>query len=157
MNNTMNRFFMALALGVLVLSVSAQPPKGEGPDFGQMRGKERREWVEAQKVAFITDRLELTPTESEKFWPLYRQYWAEELALAHEKRRLFARMSDGSLTAVVAESDLASLVGMERKRAALMERYGKIFAGVLPWQKVARFFVEQENFKGYLLRNHVRK
>lgn len=147
----MKTFFVALVLGALVLGASAQG------DMSKMKGRERREWIESQKVAFITDRLQLTPAESEKFWPLYKQYWAEELALAHEKRKLFARMSDASLTAVVAEADLALLVDLERKRAELIERYGKVFAGALPWQKAVRFFVEQENFKGYLLRNHVRK
>lgn len=150
----MKKFLVVLVFGTLILSASAQD---DGPKMNDLKGRERREWIESQKVAFLTDRLALTPAESEKFWPLYKQYWAEELALAHERRMLFGRMSDGSLTAVVAESDLASLVSLERKRAALIERYGKIFATALPWPKVARFFVEQENFKGYLLRNHVRK
>ena len=34
--------------------------------------------IRALKVAFITDKLKLTPEESEKFWPVYNQYEAEQ-------------------------------------------------------------------------------
>ena len=30
--------------------------------------------IEAAKIALITERLELTPEQAEKFWPIYREY-----------------------------------------------------------------------------------
>lgn len=33
--------------------------------------------LEAMKIAFITKRLELSPEEAEKFWPIYYKYAAE--------------------------------------------------------------------------------
>ena len=35
---------------------------------------ERREKLKAYKTAFITEKLELTPAEAEKFWPVYNNY-----------------------------------------------------------------------------------
>ena len=32
------------------------------------------ERIKAQKVAYITDELDLTPQEAEKFWPIYNSY-----------------------------------------------------------------------------------
>ena len=34
----------------------------------------RPEKIQALKVAFITQKLQLTPAEAEKFWPVYNQY-----------------------------------------------------------------------------------
>ena len=34
----------------------------------------RQEKIQALKVAFITQKLQLTPAEAEKFWPVYNQY-----------------------------------------------------------------------------------
>ena len=156
MNRVIKTACVAFVVCAAVYGTQAQDQPETRVGVPNGPGREQREWIESQKVAFITDRLELTPAESEKFWPLYKQYWAQELSLAHAKRKLYDRMAE-TTDAVAAEADVAALVALERQRAELIERYAKVFAAALPWPKVSRFFVEQENFKGYLLRNHVRK
>ena len=48
-------------------------------------GKEKiTEKVEAHKIAFITNELNLTPEESQKFWPIYNEYSAKERDLRPE-------------------------------------------------------------------------
>ena len=45
--------------------------------FSQRQGglkEESRERIEAQRVAFITQRLDLSPDEAAKFWPIYNQH-----------------------------------------------------------------------------------
>lgn len=46
--------------------------------FAQGRGERQqdnmRQKIEAQKVAFITNKLDLTPEEAQSFWPLYNEY-----------------------------------------------------------------------------------
>src|SRR5579859_8099913 len=44
-----------------------QPGPGPGPGV-----------LETMKIGYITQRLNLTPQEAEKFWPIYRQYSAEK-------------------------------------------------------------------------------
>ena len=51
---------------MLSLPVLSQPPM-------QRKGGA----LEAMKIAFITKRLELSPEEAEKFWPIYYKYAAE--------------------------------------------------------------------------------
>ncbi len=48
---------------------------------------ERFKRIKALKTAFITDRLELSPSEAEKFWPVYNKYEAELNELEFTKRR----------------------------------------------------------------------
>ena len=40
-------------------------------------GKDKREKIQALKIAFITQKLELTTDEAQKFWPVYNEYFAE--------------------------------------------------------------------------------
>lgn len=44
------------------------------------------EKIQALKVAFITQKLHLTPSEAEKFWPVYNQYDNEIMKLRASKR-----------------------------------------------------------------------
>jgi len=50
-----------------VLAFSQQP--GPGP-----LSKEARQRIEAQRIGFITQKLNLTPDEATKFWPVYNEY-----------------------------------------------------------------------------------
>jgi len=59
---------MGLLMMILPLMVSAQQP-GSGP-----LKKETRERIEAQRVAFITQKLNLSPDEAAKFWPVYNEH-----------------------------------------------------------------------------------
>jgi hypothetical protein len=43
--------------------------------FAQNRGK-MKERIKAQKIAFITEKLNLTSNEAEKFWPVYNAFEA---------------------------------------------------------------------------------
>ena len=42
--------------------------------YAQSGGKDWRQQIKAQKVAFITEQLSLTPKEAQKFWPIYNTY-----------------------------------------------------------------------------------
>ena len=53
-----------------------------------------REKIEAARIAFITEELQLTPAESEKFWPVYREFVQKRRAIRWELRRL-SRNDDG--------------------------------------------------------------
>ena len=56
---------------LVILCWLAPPAKSQGP---------KQAWagqLEAMKTTFITTRLQLTPQEAEKFWPIYNLYAQE--------------------------------------------------------------------------------
>lgn len=66
-----------LIFGLLVWASAdalAQRPNS-GPD---------REKLEAARVAYITNRLSLSPEQAEKFWPMYNQYNRKRMELMRE-------------------------------------------------------------------------
>ena len=40
-------------------------------------GNKEKEKIEAVRTAYITNQLNLTPEESQKFWPIYNRYFSE--------------------------------------------------------------------------------
>jgi hypothetical protein len=70
----MKKIIFALTIALLTCSVAwAQP----GSPTAQ-NGEKRREKVEALKRSYYSEKLELTPTEAEKFWPIYNDFKKKE-------------------------------------------------------------------------------
>ena len=61
----------------------AQEDKSNNPE---MRTR-MLEKLETQRVAFITNRLDLTTEEATKFWPLYNEYSKKRFELKKAKRQ----------------------------------------------------------------------
>lgn len=127
---------MIVALTGLVGSSYAQGGGGRGEEIRNM------------KIAFITEALELSPAESEKFWPQYNQYWSERREIGHRRRDLFKKIKEGRAT----DAELKGYVSIMDAEKRLVEKYIIEFKKVIPVEKVARLFVADEDFKNYLLR-----
>ncbi|MEO8822860.1 MAG: hypothetical protein ABI366_04735 [Ginsengibacter sp.] len=54
--------------------------------FVQAQKGNGREKIRALKVAFISQKLNLTPAEAEKFWPVYNQYENEIIQLRANRK-----------------------------------------------------------------------
>lgn len=115
------------------------------------QGKSReamREEVQNLKIAYITEALELTSAESEKFWPIYNQYWQERERLAHQQRSVYNRIDDNLAT----QSDINALVKTKQDEAALISKFAAQIAKITSVDKAAKTFVAEEKFKSFLLR-----
>ena len=95
------------------------------------QGGGRPETVEAIKIAYFTRKLNLTPEEAQKFWPVYNQY-ADELKQLRQQNR-----------------DLDE-VDMEEKVVNLRKKYKDDFAKVLPGDRVNQFYRVDKEFTMFL-------
>jgi len=50
------------------------------------RDRNRHEQIQAMKIAYITERLDLSSEEAEKFWPIYNDYNDKKGEILHEIR-----------------------------------------------------------------------
>lgn len=137
-----------LTLFIALFSVSSLVALSQPPT--RSRGHEQ---IAAQKVAYITDKLALTPAESEKFWPLYNQYWQQRRSIARAMRKNFELIENQTATA----AQIQDMVKIKQEEVDVVERYAKLFQTVLSDDKVAKFFVAEESFKGFLFKNSVEK
>jgi hypothetical protein len=88
----MKKIFLLGLFNLLLLNAFTQPrpnrrpppppPPGDDQEMFERRGprmqgedrKDRKERIEVLKIQFITEKLDLTPSEAESFWPVYEEY-----------------------------------------------------------------------------------
>lgn len=126
-----------------------------GLAFGQI-GKKREaleERIRSLKIAFVTEKLALTPEESEKFWPVYNQMEAERSALMAEKKSEFSDdMSDKD-----AQAYMTRHFDLREKELAMERKYVDKFKTVLPARKVARLLWVEKQFRQEVMSNIISK
>jgi len=91
--------------------------------------------LENLKIAYLTKKLNLTPEEAQRFWPVYNQY-ADEL---HKVRSEANQNQEGE-------------IATDEKILNLRKRYNGEFNKVLPPQKVNQLFRSEKEFSGFVQR-----
>ena len=130
----MKKFF-ALTLCLFASVLLFAQPQGKPNDEQRKKDWER---LQAEKIAFITQELDLTPEEAQVFWPVYNQCWKEVLASHKATREAFAgirgKQAEG-LTDKEMEKKLdAYIQASTRSNQVLADWYPK-FKQVLPIRK----------------------
>lgn len=73
-----------LFLCLTVISAVAQ----DDDDLQPAPNQKVRDKIEAARIAYITDQLELTPQEAEKFWPIYREFSSRRREIRQQLRNV---------------------------------------------------------------------
>jgi Spy/CpxP family protein refolding chaperone len=107
--------------------------------------QERKNNIESVKAAFITQKLELTPEESQKFWPVYNSYQQELKKLVLIKNSQRRALKENPASAPVDELEIDSEI------LELRKRYRQEFAKVLPRQKAALVYPAEREFRQQLI------
>jgi hypothetical protein len=100
-----------------------------------------RKDLKKDKVAIITQMMELAPDEASKFWPVYNQY-DQELTKLGDERIAFIRMyaeNYGTLTDQKVTQIANGLLDVDGKRNALSKKYFQKMSQVLNPKLAARF------------------
>jgi len=105
--------------------------------------------IRALKVAFITDKLKLTPEESEKFWPVYNQYEAEQKRIRQKYRpdEDLSTMSDQEVERAVLDR-----FEMEEELIKLKRDYFQRMKAFMAVRKIALLQRSEQEFNKELLR-----
>jgi hypothetical protein len=115
---------------------------------------ERLEKFQSNKIAFITEKLKLTPKEAQIFWPVYNEFDTKRQNLNKERLEAAKNYQKNQNTLTEKEaSDLADLlISLQKKEALLAEEYNTKFKGVLPATKVVKLYQAELQFKRELLK-----
>lgn len=102
-----------------------------------------KEKVEAMRVAFITNRLELTPEQAKQFWPVYNSYRHDLTQLRHN----FFPNEEGPNSHLDADRQLE----FEQKKLDLKKQYKPQFEQILGKAKLNKLVNAEEDFKRLLI------
>ena len=114
----------------------------------------RREIVEerikAQRAAFITQQLNLSAQEAEKFWPLYNEFKEKEKDLRDKYGPPMRARQD--IDEKEAEKMIEDQFKLEGEILELRKDYTDKFLSALPASKVARLPMAEKAFHGEMLK-----
>jgi len=128
--------FLILMMVLLSISVQAQPGG---------RGRER---IHAIKVAYLTDKLQLTSEQSARFWPIYNTYEQDKMNLMRSYR------DNNKMNENTTEDPMRSIeddIVMQEKMLDLRKKYKDEFLKVISPQQLATLIESEKEFKRLLL------
>ncbi|MVO08111.1 sensor of ECF-type sigma factor [Flavobacterium sp. TP390] len=131
---------------ILIVSVS----------FAQGGMKEKKEKIKALKVAYITEKLDLTTEEAQKFWPVYNAFDDKQFEIKHNKMKAIVNQFENGGFESLSDKEALDLItkmeDYEDEMHALKKRYLKDLLKVLPPKKVIRLKKAEDEFNRKLLR-----
>ncbi len=118
--------------------------------------KERWEKIRSEKVSFITDKLELTPTEAQKFWPVYNELEDKRWEAQKCRRDLEVKVKEAEES--LSDKDVIELTrdyaGNMQKEGTLMVKYNEEFLKILSPQKVLKLYKAENEFRMYMIKKY---
>ncbi len=140
----MRAVYAAWAVGLTLASAAAATPARAQATTTNVKDEIAltRADVQARRQEIIGAMMELTPEESDKFWPVYREYRGEIEKVGDERVKFIEQFAKSSSTMSDEESKqlLDQWFKLRGKQLDIQKKYAGKFRKVLPGAKVARFY-----------------
>jgi len=131
-------------LSFATLFAQQPAPKPSTPER-EARREERQEKIEALRVGFLTQELNLTSAEAEKFWPLFNQFQAEMRTIRQQNMPKNKREED--LTPEERANVADKILETKQRVLDLEKKYHAQFKSILGNEKLAKLYEAERKFK----------
>ncbi len=118
---------------------------------GFAQNQDRRDRIKSLKIAFITEKLNLTQTEAQQFWPIYNAFEDANVQLRKETRMERADFNIDNLTDAEANNILDSMLNSETEKLELRKKFLKDLKTVLPAKKIILLKLTEDQFNRRML------
>lgn len=139
----MKNIFIAALLLSLPFFVSAQRTGGRSTE------------IEAYKVSYLKEKLELTPEEAKVFWPIYNAWQSEQSALRAERRERMISFRKLDEIETLSDTEVQALIvnelNFKQRDLNIEKKYYTRLKSSLPIKTVGKYYRAQETFKRELL------
>ncbi len=137
----MKTYIICLVISVLGIQTGwAQ----QGPE---QRAKMQQR-IESQRIAFITQKLDLTPDESAKFWPVFNEYKKIQKA---KKKEIVPDKPLEKLTNEEAEEVIEDYLGLDEEMLSLKRDYIDKLKDIIPPTKIVLLVKVEMEFNRVVL------
>ena len=118
--------------------------------------QDRREKYRSEKVAFITSNLELSPTEAEKFWPVYNQLDKERWEAQKMRREMEVKVleAEESLSEKKVIELTRKFAGSMHEEAEILVKYNEKLLKILSPQKVLKLYKAENEFRMHMINKY---
>ena len=139
---------ISVLCALVVLSVGAFAQGPQGPRRGGDNGW--RERVRAEKVAFLTEEIDLTESEAQVFWPIYNEIQKSQRDGFEAVKNAYDAMAKGveeKKSSKEMEKLVKAYIDAKEKNEGIETKYLNKLLKVLPAEKVARYYIAEEKFR----------
>lgn len=116
--------------------------------------KNRWEKFRAEKVAFLTTELDLSPEEAQKFWPVYNQLENERWEAHKHRQKLEEKVREAEDN--MSEREIVQLTrdyaASMQKEANMMVEFNEKFLKILPPEKVLNLYKAENEFRFQMIK-----
>ena len=119
----------------------------------QVKDKEKDDKIEALKVGFITQELNLTASEAEKFWPLYNEMEDKMKEARQTCRKINHEMRDSEdkISNEDAKKKLNTLFENDQKELDLKKEYSEKYIKIIGEKRTLKLLSLEHEFRRVLL------
>ena len=121
-----------------------------------MNAQDRKfEEIKAHKIAFITEKVNLTANQAQKFWPIYNKHEQQVMALRKTQLESLKTLKDKKMVELSDKKAKEVLVKYTEIRGELtkkMEQLISLLEGVITPQQTIKLLIAEEGFKKRLLK-----
>src|SRR6186713_708332 len=132
---TLRTYILIFALFAIAFSAQAQ---------GKHGGK-RNEKIDAARTAFLTDKMNLSQEQSQKFWPIYNEYEAKRKDLRH-KAHPFKGQNIETLSDAQLKDQLNQMFEARQVELNLDKEYAEKFQKVISVRQLAAMYKGEREF-----------
>lgn len=104
----------------------------------------------AEKIAFLTDAMDLTSAEAERFWPVYNKAEAEKRESWKRSMDAYKALEEG-IEDGKDDKEIAVLldkyISAQKSGQDIDARYVAEYSKILPSRKVAKLYIGEEAFR----------
>jgi hypothetical protein len=122
-------------------------------DFEQTKQfQKKKKMIEAQKIAFITNELALTPEEAQAFWPVYNKFQK----IRNEEEKIFRENQKDIIDINLLSDEDAEIIADNhlihaQRMLDIQKQYYTELKKVLPIKKIIKLHHSEKKFKRLLL------
>ncbi len=144
----MKRYFILFTiacLSSLSFSLFAQDNETQTED--------RAERLKSQKIAFLSEQLQLTPCVAQKFWPLYNEFSLKSDSLWHLQKKKSQELSEAMphLTDAQKEASIDEQMNFRWEKAKLEMKFHLELKKILNINQVIKLYDAEHEYKKKLL------
>ncbi|EZH74033.1 hypothetical protein ATO12_14245 [Aquimarina atlantica] len=115
-----------------------------------------REKIKAFKIAYITEKLDLTSKEAQQFWPIYNAHEETVGKLRRQERKLIRRIKEANdtpagLSDTEAEDAINSFLEVEEQKSQSRKKLIVDLKKVMPSKKILKLIKAEADFHKRML------
>ena len=138
----MKNFILCLAIVGIGFQI------GSAQRYGPEERAKMQERIESQRIAFITQKLDLTPDESAKFWPVFNEF---KKVQKDKRAEAIPEKPLKELSEAEADEMIEKRLAMEEEIVEIKREYFKKLKEIIPATKIVLLVQIESEFNRHVL------